>query len=300
MIIDAHAHAFAWPKIKKAPDQTPMLSAEQLVELMDSKGIDKAVILQIANAESSMEKQSIGEILYTCEKYPDRFIPFCNIDPRLARKPDMITVDDFLFYLRQYKELGCKGLGELLARLYFDDPVMMKLFEACEKIGFPVTFHSADPTTNYYGVLDDIGLPRLEKVLRTFPNLKMFGHSPGFWSEISKDVTAEDKSRSIPANPAIKPGGRVIELMRKYPNLYGELSALSGYNALTRDPEFAYEFIDEFQDRILFGQDYCSIFEDHRQKQWLTEARDDGKISGDAYEKIMWKNINRVLDLDLE
>ena len=32
----------------------------------------------------------------------------------------------------------------------------------------------------------------------------------------------------------------------------------------------------------------------------LTKARDENKISNQAYEKIMWENINRILDLGLE
>ena len=33
-----------------------------------------------------------------------------------------------------------------------------------------------------------------------------------------------------------------MELLRKYPNLYGDLSAGSGYNAITRDPAFGDAF----------------------------------------------------------
>ena len=52
------------------------------------------------------------------------------------------------------------------------------------------------------------------------------------------------------------PGGKLIEMLRKYPNLYCDLSAGSGCNALKRDPEFAVEFLTEFQDRVLYGRDY--------------------------------------------
>ncbi len=296
MIIDVHAHVYAFPKIRYS-NGTTFMSIEDQIAVMDAKGIDMAVVLPLNDAESPYEKQSIGEILYICEKYPKRFIPFCNIDPRLDRKPDMITVEDFLFWLRQYKEFGCKGLGELTARMSWDEPSMLKLLEACDIVGFPITFHTITEDVNSYGVLDNIGLSGLEKVLRRFPNLKFFGHSQGFWSEISGGITPQEKN-AYPKTP-VKPGGAVVRLMRQYPNLYGDISAGSGLNALTRDPEHAYRFIDEFQDKLMLGLDYCSNKANLTHVEWLTSARNAGKISNMAFEKITWKNTNRLLNLGL-
>ena len=45
-------------------------------------------------------------------------------------------------------------------------------------------------------------------------------------------------------------------MLHKYSNLYCDTSAGSGCNALKRDPEFAKDFLIEFQDRILYGRDY--------------------------------------------
>ncbi len=297
MIIDCHAHVYAHPKIIRENVPTPFLSAEEQIAVMDAKGVDKAVILPLSNAEGPTEHQSIGEVLWICEQYPGRFIPFCNIDPRLPRRPDRITAGDFVFFLEQYRELGSKGLGEVTARVPFDDPSLWALFEACETVGFPVTFHTITPETDSYGILDDIGLPKFEKTLRRFPNLTFFGHSPGFWSEISADPSPEEKNQ-YPKTP-VKPGGRLPELMRRYPRLYGDLSAGSGLNALTRDPAHAYEFIDEFQDRLLLGLDYCSVRNDMQHIEWLTVARDEGHISAETLEKILWRNLDGVLRLGL-
>lgn len=298
MIIDCHAHVYAFPKIRQSPTGTPFMSAEQQIAVMDAKGVDKAVILPLNNPEGPPERQSIGEVLWVCERYPDRFIPFCNVDPRLPRRPDLIRTADFDMLLEQYRDLGCKGLGEVTARLPFDDPSLWKLFKACEKIGFPVTFHTISPDADNYGIVDEIGLPRFEKTLQRFPHLAFFGHSPGFWSEISGDVTPETKNKGGDKGP-VRPGGRLQELFRRYPRLYGDLSAGSGFHALTRDPAHAYEFIDEFQDRLLLGLDYCSPRNDMRHIEWLTAARDAGHISADALEKIFWRNLNNVLKLGL-
>jgi len=296
MIIDAHAHVFAFPKIK-LHGSTTFMSAEDQIAVMNAKGVDKAIILPLNNPETPAEHQSLGEVLYICEKYPGRFIPFCNIDPRLPRRPDLIKLEDFTLLLEQYREYGCKGLGEFTARMYWDDPSVLLLLEACAQVGFPVTFHTITAEVNSYGLIDEIGLPRLEKVLGLFPNLKMFGHSQGFWSEISGEVTPAEKNGY--SKTPVKPGGRLKDLMRRYPGLYGDLSAGSGFNALTRDPAHAYEFIDEFQDRLMLGLDYCSVRNNMQHIEWLSSTRDAGHISPEAYEKIMWRNINQAINLGL-
>ncbi|NOZ22072.1 MAG: amidohydrolase family protein, partial [Planctomycetes bacterium] len=88
---------------------------------------------------------------------------------------------------------------------------------------------------------------------------------------------------------------------RKYPNLYGDLSAGSGSNALARDPEHGYEFVDEFQDRLLMGIDICwprGCKGPFRILEFLREALDEKKISQEAFDKIMGGNAVRLLGLD--
>jgi predicted TIM-barrel fold metal-dependent hydrolase len=44
-------------------------------------------------------------------------------------------------------------------------------------------------------------------------------------------------------------------LLNDYPNLYGDLSANSGNNALSRDPEFTAGFLKRHEDMLIFGGD---------------------------------------------
>jgi len=299
MIIDIHAHVYIDPKIRLQPETTPHLSAAEQIALMNRMGIDKAVILPVVSPEPASEKQSIGEVLQICRNYPDRFIPFCNIDPRLTiGLPRQPQTTDFDFILNQYKDLGCKGIGEMTARVPWDDAAMLKLLAATETLSLPIIFHSSIPDGYGYGIIDEVGLPRLEKVLKRFPGIIFIGHSPGFWSEISGQITLEDKCK-YPEGP-VKPGGAVPRLLRQYPNLCCDISAGSGLNAFRRDPEHAYKFIEEFQDRILFGLDYCSINDDRQHLSWLQNALNQGSICQEAYEKITWKNVNRILNLNID
>ena len=212
-------------------------------------------------------------------------------------RPSKVTADGFMPFLEQYKELGCKGVGEVTARIRFDDPCALALFEACGRLELPLTFHSTMDHADNYGLLDELGLPRFEKALQSVPNQRFVGHGPCFWSEISGDVTVEEAG-GYPSKP-VAPGGKIPEFMRKYPNLYADVSAGSGLNALLRDPAHTYEFLDEFQDRIMLGLDYCSVNNDFQHVEWLTKARDDKHISDDIYEKIMWQNANSIYSLGL-
>ena len=47
MIIDAHAHVFAHPRIKPMPGATTFMSEVDQLAVMDRMGIDKAIILLI-------------------------------------------------------------------------------------------------------------------------------------------------------------------------------------------------------------------------------------------------------------
>jgi predicted TIM-barrel fold metal-dependent hydrolase len=178
-----------------------------------------------------------------------------------------------------------------------DDPRVDALFAACEALSMPVTIHIGDLGGDY-GLVDSIGLPRLERALRKFPKLIILGHSQKFWSEIGSDVTEENRGGN-PKGP-VQPGGRIPELMRKYPNLCGDLSAGSGCNAIMRDPEFGYAFLEEFQDRLFYGTDICSPNDiTHirvKMGPFLEEGVASGKLSLQACEKICWRNAQRLVE----
>ena len=53
------------------------------------------------------------------------------------------------------------------------------------------------------------------------------------------------------------PGGLTDRYLSDYPNMYGDLSAGSGLNALTRDEDFTRDFLTRHQDKLVFGSD-CS------------------------------------------
>ncbi|MFO7973232.1 MAG: amidohydrolase family protein, partial [Candidatus Hydrogenedentota bacterium] len=93
---------------------------------------------------------------------------------------------------------------------------------------------------------------------------------------------------------------RLLELLRKYPNLLGDLSAGSGFGAISRDPEFGYGFMEEFQDRLFFGTDIANTPQELPIVPYFEKLKKELLISEEAYEKITWKNASRLLGLGLE
>ena len=79
--------------------------------------------------------------------------------------------------------------------------------------------------------------------------------------------------------------------MRNYPGMLADLSAGSGENAIMRDPAFGYKFLEEFQDKIFFGVDYCTLSNYRKLSAFLDEGVEMGRISQKAYNKICRENL---------
>ncbi len=294
MFIDAHLHTIRRKGLPRNAAGSNFATPEELLGMMDRTGVDMGVLLPGASPECSFQRSTPEEILDICAEYPDRFIPFCNVDPRAgSNSPDA----DLSFHLEYYKEQGCRGVGEITASLPFDDPLVQNLFHHCEKCGLPVIFHIGPARYGYYGLIDELGLPGLERALQRFPDLIFIGHSQPFWAEISGDLTPEQRN-TYPKGP-VAPGGTVPRLMETYSNLYCGWDAGSGYNALTRDPEFGWKFMERFQDRILFGTDICDPSNDHRHAEYLRRSFQEGRISEQAFENISGRNAARLFRIPI-
>ena len=125
----------------------------------------------------------------------------------------------------------------------------------------------------------------------------IIGHAPGFWAEIAGDLKPEDKF-IYPQGP-IEKAGSLQKLLRSCPNLYADISANSGYNAISRDKSFGVNFLTEFQDRVLFGTDVCFGGQEGRMPHlsYLRYLLSDKLISREVFNKITGDNALRILKL---
>jgi hypothetical protein len=247
--VDIHTHVgtFYWGR---------ELKADQLVRMMDEHSIEKACVLPLVSPESTPYLQTNEGALAAAHAHPDRLIAFCAVDPRVSttnprRYGHVAGTKGILEIVKRYQEAGARGFGEHKVGLPFDHPQMMMVYEACNELGLPILFHLDDLRG-----IDTPGLPRLETVLKAFPQLPMIGHAAGFWASISGDATFEDFGRYPEVHRAIVPGGALDRLMEKYPNLYGDLSEPGGEKAVARDRKFSREFIIRNAKQLLFGTDF--------------------------------------------
>lgn len=292
MRIDTHQHVF-WHGRDDAG----------LVADLDQCGIDQAWLLswEIAPEEDADQYHRIlnpehvrpdgthpgiplSDLIKVRDRYPDRFV--------LGYCPHPQHVDAAAFFEAAHHIHNVQVCGEWKFRMLFDDPRCLNLYHKAGELGCPVVLHldvpylvnrdSALPT--YYPLWYGGTVDNLERALQACPQTIFIGHAPGFWREISGD--AEQDSDVYPAGPVTE-GGRLYDLFDQYPNLYADLSAGSGLQALSRDREHARRFIDCYQDRLLFGRDFYG--------DELSVFLDGLDLSKSTMELLFFRNAQRLL-----
>ena len=168
-------------------------------------------------------------------QYPDRFVRFACADAAESRTPDV---------LRGNIRRGALGIGEMKFHMAVDSPEMHRVYKLADELGVPVLIHFEYETYN-------TGLERFESVLKAYPRVNFLGHAQTWWGNISAEL---DPLVMYSRGP-VKPGGLTDRLLSDYPNVYGDLSAESGLNALTRDPEFARDFVRRHAGKLIWASD---------------------------------------------
>jgi len=147
--------------------------------------------------------------------------------------------------IEHYLKLGAKVIGEQKFGVECDSPGSMEIYGLAQEYGVPVLLHFQHGTYN-------LGIERFHTMLEKFPRVNFIGHAQSWWANI--DANNEDPKNMYPKGP-VKAGGLTDRLLRDYPNMYGDLSAGSGLNALTRDEEHTRGFFERHQDKLMYGSD---------------------------------------------
>ena len=265
---------------------------DRFIENMDQNHIDKTWLLSWETPRDEYDpaynhaipepRKSDGPVPFSyclefARRAPDRFILGYAPDPRKAD-----AIDKLDFAVNTY---GVRICGELKLRMTYDNPDALRMYRYCGEHHLAVLVHidyefdtgSKYPRPNWwYGG----GIGALERAAASCPETVFIGHAPGFWGHISgDDLYKTDAYPSV----KVQPGGKLIEILQKYPNVYCDMSAGSGLNALTRDPDFAKRFLTEFQDRILYGRDYFdNLHQEFLNKLGLPEEVLNKIYSGNA------------------
>jgi len=147
--------------------------------------------------------------------------------------------------IEKYLKLGAPLIGESKFGLECDDPAMQAIYQLAHEYRVPVLMHWQYRMFNY-------DFHRFHTMLEKYPDVNFIGHAQTWWANIDKNHT--DQSVLYPKNK-VTAGGLTDQLLTKYPNMYGDMSAGSGLNALLRDEDHARDFLERHQNKLLYGSD---------------------------------------------
>ncbi|MCI0419863.1 MAG: amidohydrolase [Acidobacteria bacterium] len=167
--------------------------------------------------------------------HSDRYVKFTSADPAESRALDV---------LRGNIQRGAIGIGEMKYHVAVDSPEMHRVYKLAEEMQVPVLLHFEYEMYN-------TGFERFDKVLKAYPKVNFIGHAQTWWGNVSADL----KPLDLYPKGRVKPGGLTDRLLSDYANIYADLSAGSGLNAMTRDPEFYRGFIERHSRKLIWGSD---------------------------------------------
>ena len=264
-------------------------SDEDFLKHQDTMGITRSVLLPSASylkmfsthmgdSNGLAARVSVTEAAAKMtERFPNKFVFFCNEIPDLEGSTQK---------MESWLKKGAVGIGELKFNLPSDSPPMVRVFELAKEYQVPVLIHFQYEMYNH-------GFERFYKVLERFPEVNFIGHAQTWWGNID---AKHDQSIMYPKGK-VNPGGLTDRYLADYPNIYGDLSAGSGRNALNRDPEHAIEFIERHQDKLCLGTD-CSDSAGHGDdcsgSQQIANMR-QFSLSPKVATNILSKNARRII-----
>lgn len=206
---------------------------------MEGCGVTHAVLLTRGSV--------VEQVQAIQAKYPQRFVWSASAD---ITRPDAAEV------LTQAVKAGARGLGEIKFHVEADGPELRRVYALAAELDVPVLVHFQEvPHFEGEGVFST-GFKRFAAMLKAYPKTRFIGHADAFWANVSADYANE---AAYPSGP-IKRGGITDKLLGDYANLFGDLSANSGNNALSRDPDFTADFLARHQNKLVFGSD-CSCLD---------------------------------------
>jgi predicted TIM-barrel fold metal-dependent hydrolase len=197
----------------------------------------------ISGANLLARDDSADQIRAMRAQYPGRFPGwFASTDITKPEAEDLLT---------KAVRNGALGLGELKSHVAAAGPELRRVYALAAELDVPILIHFQEvphtPTEGTFATgFKDFGL-----ILKSYPKTRFIGHADAFWANLSADYANE----TAYPDGKIKRGGITDQLLGDYPNLFADLSANSGNNALSRDPEFTVEFLRRYEDKLIFGSD---------------------------------------------
>jgi predicted TIM-barrel fold metal-dependent hydrolase len=226
-VIDIHQHTVYGKR-----------DGEQLVAHQRAMGAGKTVLLPVGTREGLVPgtggNQSAVEL---AQKYPAGYVFFANAVP---------GTPNVRAEIEKYLKAGAIGIGEQKYKFACDSGPMHQIYDIAQDHQIPVILHFQHGAFN-------TDIERFHTVVKKYPNAKFIGHAQTWWGNIDRK---HDQAVMYPKGK-VTPGGITDKLLADYANVFADLSANSGLNALLRDEDHAHGFLVRHQDKLMFGSD-CS------------------------------------------
>jgi len=174
-------------------------------------------------------------VLAIARRLPKEYLFFANELPDI---PEAKTV------LEKYLKLGAIGIGEQKFPVEADSKAIDLIADIARHHNVPVLLHFQYQTYN-------LGYENFHKVLARHAKVNFIGHAQTFWGNIDKNLNQAD----LYPKTKVTLGGWTDRWLSDYPNLFADMSAGSGLNALMRDEDHAREFLKRHQDKLMYGSD---------------------------------------------
>ncbi len=202
MIIDIHTHAFP-PAIRQAREnfftnepafkllyespKSKLVGVSETIAMMDEQGIDKSVVFGFPWHSADTFKRNNDYILEAVNRYPERLIGFCCLDPLHPGAPREVE---------RCLEAGLSGVGELG---FYTSGIDRRCMEGLEPImalsrqhDCPVMIHTNEPVGHNYPGKTPNTLAQIYAMIKQFPrNRIILAHWGGgifFYALLKKEV----------------------------------------------------------------------------------------------------------------
>jgi predicted TIM-barrel fold metal-dependent hydrolase len=147
--------------------------------------------------------------------------------------------------IARFIDMGAILIGEQKFGVECDSPESQVLYKLAAERGVPILLHFQHGTYNR-------GYERLHTMLEKHAKTIFIGHAQTVWANIDKNHT--DQKVLYPKGK-VTPGGLTDRYLADYPNMFADMSAGSGLNALLRDEDHTRGVLDRHQAKILYGSD---------------------------------------------
>lgn len=219
-------------------------------------------------------------VLAMARQYPNEFFFGANEVTDLPEARQEIS---------KYLELGGKIIGEQKFVLPLDSDESQMLYALAAEFEVPILLHLQHGTYN-------LGFERLPKMLEKYPKTIFIGHAQTWWANIDKEHA--DQTVLYPKGK-VTAGGLTDRYLADYPNMFADMSAGSGLNALTRDEDHTRGFLDRHQNKILYGSDCNDIFGSGPKCQGAQTIATIRRLSPtkEIERKILYENAKKLFQL---